>query len=210
MLFHKKFAHIIFPAFTNLIWQLPRAQKVLFLTFDDGPYPPVTRQVLDILERFRAPATFFLSGEMLYRYRHQLAALDYSGHHVGNHGFYHHPYFLTSEKKMSAEIRLTDTLIQNRLGETARYFRPPYGFFGPGLNRVLRQTGKDLVLWSLMSNDFKWSAERVFTYLKKNMESGDIVVFHDSAPSAETVSRLLPDFLTFCLNEGYTFRVFRS
>lgn len=209
MLFHKTFGRIIFPAFTNLIWQLPRPNKELFLTFDDGPFPPVTRQVLDILKQFQVPATFFLSGEMIYRYRHHLSALDYHAHRVGNHGFYHHPYFLTGEKKMTAEIRLTDSLMQDRLGVTAKYFRPPYGFFGPGLNRVLQRTGKDLILWSLMSNDFKWTAGKVLNHLKNSLESGDIVVFHDSARAAETLLAVLPGFLTYCRNEGYRFRLFR-
>ncbi len=205
---HKTLGKIVFPAFTNLIWQLPRNKKCVYLTFDDGPFPPATEEILKILSESRAPATFFLNGKSISEHRNDLSDLDYRGHILGNHGFFHNPYFFVSGKKLEKEIRETDHLIAEHFAVLPRLFRPPYGVFGPGVLRTLEFLNKDMVLWSLMSNDFKWSASRIFSFLRENLESGDIVVFHDSPQSQRTTLKVLPEFLKFCRAEGYEFLTF--
>jgi len=204
---HKELANFIYPAFTNLIWQLPKKKKVVYLTFDDGPFPPATAEILQILAEYRVPATFFLSGKMIFRHRYQLKSLDYENHRLGNHGFSHSPLIGLSKKKIYSELQITDRLLMKYLGKATPLFRPPFGIFGPAVNKIINSLGKDLILWSLISNDFKWSAERVREHLIENLESGDIVVFHDSPKSRKTTLKVLPDFLTYCQNEGYEFLV---
>lgn len=204
---HKILAGFFYPAFMNLVWQLPKRKKVLYLTFDDGPFPPATGEILRILDEHRVPATFFLSGNMIFRYRHQLHTLNYRNHRLGNHGFFHFPLFGISRKRIRRELWLTDRLIMKYFGKTTSLFRPPFGILGPAVNKVIHSLEKDLILWSLMSNDFKWPAQRVREHLINNLESGDIVVFHDSPRSHQTTLQVLPDFLSYCREEGYEFLV---
>ncbi len=208
MRLHKPLGRIVFPAFGNLVWRLPRPQKTVYLTFDDGPDPEITGEVLRILADSGAPATFFLSGEKVHRFRHHLDNLDYGGMQIGNHGFFHRPLFFLSQPVIEKEIRQTGEMISGIWGITAKLFRPPYGIFGPGLRRSLDDLGNDLILWSLMSNDFKWPAEKTLDHLKANLQPGDIVVFHDSRQSAATMLKVLPGFLDFCKSEGYQFLLF--
>lgn len=207
MILHKKLGHIFYPAFTNLVWQLSHKKKVVYLTFDDGPYPPATGPILSLLAQYQASAVFFLSGEMIFKYRHEINRLNYQGHKIGNHGFFHRPYLCLATAKISKEIQTTDRLIVRYLGTSAKLFRPPFGIFGPALNKILNKLNKDLTLWSLMSHDFKWDAWRVTEFLQGNLQSGDIVVFHDSPKAHYTTLSVLPEFLEFCKSRGYQFRL---
>lgn len=207
MNWHKEIANIIYPAFTNLVWQLPKKKKVLYLTFDDGPFPPATAEILRILDHYNVPAIFFLSGKMIFRYRHQLASLDYRNHRLGNHGYSHQPLLGLSKRKIFSELQLTDRLMMKYMGQATSLFRPPFGIWGPAAYQIANSLGKDFILWSLMSNDFRWSAKKVQEHLIRHIKSGDVVVFHDAPSSYKTTLQVLPDFLEHCRKEGYEFLV---
>ncbi len=205
MILHKFFGQIAYSTVNNLVWRLPSKQKTLYLTFDDGPYPEATAQILKILNEFKVPATFFISGHNLFRFRRKADSLDYTFHKLANHGYYHHAYTLRPPEVMKNEILLTDRLIRRLLGTPSTLFRPPFGIFGPGLNKGLSELGKDLVLWSVMSNDYKWEAERVNKFLQKQVAAGDIIVFHDSPKSWKTTIDVLPVFIQKAIKNEYRF-----
>lgn len=209
MLLHKTLGKIVYPSFKNLVWRLPRRQNTVYLTFDDGPSPDVTDQILKILAEFDAPATFFLSGKMISEFQGTPGKLNYRNHIIGNHAYSHDPLIFSSAGNITEEIRSTDRLISEAWGQASRLFRPPFGIFGPAVNRVLSQMGKDLILWSLMSYDFKWNAEKVLQHLRSNLHTGDIVVFHDSLKSAETTLSVLPEFLNYCRDNKFEFLTLR-
>ncbi len=200
--------NIIFSAHPNLVWNLPHSRNTAYLTFDDGPYPEITRKVLEILNHYHVSATFFLSGYQIDQFASQLKKLKYDGHTLGNHSYYHNPLFFKSKNALIQEISSTDSLIYKFFNQNVNLFRPPYGIWGPGLCNILNKMGKDLILWSLMSNDFKWPPKKCEEYLKKNLRTGDIIVFHDSPVGNHTVIDVLPKFIEFCLIENYEFRVF--
>jgi peptidoglycan/xylan/chitin deacetylase (PgdA/CDA1 family) len=202
---YRTLGQLVFPAFSNLLWRLPRRQKTIYLTFDDGPNLRVTSKVVKILNEYEVPATFFLLGENLNACNNDVSEDMYSGHTIGNHGYDHRVLLPDSQIKIKKEIEATDDVIRDVLAVNAKLFRPPFGIFGPALLRTLRHLDKDLVLWSLMSNDFKWDEEKVFHLLKQELRNGDIIVFHDSAKNGEVVIELLPRFLDFCLEQGYSF-----
>ncbi len=207
MILHKWLARIVYPTFDNLLWHLPRREKVLYLTFDDGPFPEVTHQILEILKKFRVQAIFFLSGTSLEKYRKDVPKLNYQGHRLANHGYQHLPLVLQSVAALRQEIQRTDDLIRELIGPPSTLFRPPYGLFGPALLKVLKMSRKDMVLWSLMSYDFRWEAPKVLEFLKQNIQNGDILVFHDSPLAEKTTVAVLPEFLDYCLSSGYHFRI---
>jgi peptidoglycan/xylan/chitin deacetylase (PgdA/CDA1 family) len=114
---------------------------------------------------------------------------------------------LSSRRSLENEINKTDRLIEDVFSRNCTLFRPPYGIWGPGLYKILKKMKKDLILWSLMSNDFKWSPQKCSQLLKKSIQPGDIVLFHDSPANFATTSQILPEFITFCLSQGYQFRL---
>ena len=208
---HRFLAGIFFRPFGDIIWPLPNhfAQREkgrsIYLTFDDGPYPPVTKRVLEILREFKVPATFFLSGSKLFAHRAMAKGFDYEGHSIGNHFFNHVPAFGFGSRKILRELDLTDRLIEQNFGKRSQLFRPPYGIFGPALLKALRKRNKRMILWSLMSNDFKWEAERTIDYLKRSVRDGDVIVFHDSAQTEKVVPEILPEFIRYCRKKRLEF-----
>jgi len=198
---HRYLAKLLYAPFPELIWQGSDTHSI-YLTFDDGPFDGITAQVLDILNRYSVPATFFLSGEAL----EQCSNLpDYSKHVVGNHLYTHRPQFGFKSDLLKEEIAKTSQLISERLGRTSGLCRPPYGVFSARYQKALKETRQQLVLWTLMANDFKWSSQRVLTHLKKQTRPGDIIVLHDSPKAAECIVEVLPQFIEFCQGRGWGF-----
>ncbi len=189
----------------NILWQLDDNEQKLYLTFDDGPFPEVTDNVLNILASQNVPATFFLSGIQLEMQKDRSRKLDYGIHEIGNHGYFHAPWNLKSQKTLTEEIERTDKLIQKFFERKPRLYRPPYGLWGQAVEAVLQQPGKKMVLWSLLSRDYKWPVSRVLDYLSGNLESGDIIVFHDSGQSRSTVTEALPRFIDDAHARGFHF-----
>ncbi len=207
MISHKRLASVFFKPFPQITWKYPPYEHKIYLTFDDGPYPPLTKPLLNLLEQMKVPATFFLSGENIYRYRHQLSELDYSGHQLGNHLFHHVPLFGMKTAKLVREINKTDELILENWRRIATAFRPPYGVFSPQLFTALQSTSKKLVLWTVMAYDFKWEKERILKHLLYQTHAGDIIVFHDSPKTSSVLLEVLPPFINHCHSRGWSFEL---
>lgn len=219
---HRVLAGIFYKPYRDIIWRLPdndfpqgvrestpRKGNSIYLTFDDGPCPPVTKRVLGLLKELKTPATFFLSGENILAHRREIKKLNYKSHGIGSHFFHHIPAFALSSKKIFQELDLTDRLIEQNFGRDSQLFRPPYGIFGPALLKALRKQNKKMVLWSLMANDFKWSSEKVIRHLKKSVQNGDVVVFHDSLKTERVMLEVLPQFIQDCREKGLDFESIR-
>lgn len=212
---HRLLTKILYKPYPDIVWRFPvdgaqkgdrASEKSICLTFDDGPNPPVTKSVLRILKELRTPATFFISGEKVFTYRREIKKLNYKAHSLGSHFFHHSPIFALSSERIRRELQLTDRFIMRYCGRESQLFRPPYGVFSPSLLRTLREENKRMVLWSLMANDFKWSAEKVIRHLKKSVRSGDVVVFHDSEKAEKILPEVLPEFIRFCRQKGFKFK----
>ena len=205
MIAHRFLARIFYKPYRDILWRFPEEEKKIYLTFDDGPYPPVTKQVLALLKKLKVPATFFLSGQQIFTHRRELKKLNYIGYRIGSHFFHHIPVFGLNSKIVEKEIRLTEQLIEKYFKQEAQLFRPPYGIFNPALLKTLRKQNKRMILWSLMANDFKWSAENVLHHLTRSVRAGDIVVFHDSQKAEKVVLEVLPEFIKYCGEMGLGF-----
>ncbi len=214
MIAHRHLAQLFYAPFKNVIWKYPSHQNQIYLTFDDGPYPPVTRPLLEALSDYRIPATFFLSGENIVRYRKTARELDYSGHQLGNHLFHHLPLWelplgKRSKRKLLKEIDFTDRLIFNHFNQLPKLLRPPYGIFNPTALSILDSTAKQMVLWSLMAYDFKWDEQKILRHLIRHCTAGDIVVFHDSPKTEPVLMKVLPRFVEHCRAKGWSFSLIR-
>lgn len=155
--------------------------KIIALTFDDGPDPVVTANLIAVLEKHQASATFFCLGKNISANKSIAKSIDQKGHILGNHSYTHHRWFdLFSANKMGAEIDATNSEIERTTGKRPTFFRPPYGVTNPNLKKALEKTNMFSVGWSLRSFDTIHDQEKVLRKLKSKTKAGDVVLFHDS------------------------------
>ncbi len=185
-----------------LLWKIKTNSKKIYLTFDDGPTPKVTTEVLSILSKFGVKATFFCIGKKVQENQELFKSIKESGHRVGNHTFNHIDGWKTMSKNYVADIEKAQNFIDVKL------FRPPYGRITPSQYLQLRKH-YIIVMWSIMAGDFDKNKDKhtSLSYVIKYSNSGSIVVFHDSAGSAEKCFYILPRFIEYFLTKGYNFEL---
>ena len=199
---------------SSLVWNKSRNQKVIFLTFDDGPIPIVTPWVLKTLKNFNAKATFFCIGENIAKHPEIFEQLKADGHAVGNHTHNHLKGWLTDDKIYLENFKKCQSLTQTNL------FRPPYGrikFSQIKLlkNQVANSKHQDdlqrnqisIIMWDVLSGDFdtKLSPEKCLKNVIKHTQNGSIIVFHDSLKAWDRLEYTLPKALAYWIKQGYTF-----
>lgn len=184
--------------YPQIIWDIPDAQPAVYITFDDGPTPGVTDQVLDILRRFTADATFFCIGRNVERHPETYTRILQSGHATGNHTYSHLNGWYTSDKEYYADIRLAAQFIQSSL------YRPAYGMITPKQLKALMSYYR-IILWDVMSYDFaiNISPAQCLKNVIRHAQPGSIIVFHDSLKASEKVIHTLPRVLEFFREKGW-------
>lgn len=180
-------------------WQINTREKILYLTFDDGPHPTITPFVLDLLKDHGAKASFFCIGHNVERYPAIYARILAEGHSVGNHTYDHKNGFKTKKEEYLEDVKKARYLIDSRL------FRPPYGRLRTSQARKLNQYR--IIMWDVLSGDFDplLSREKCLKMVKIKARSGSIIVFHDSEKAREKLEFVLPKILTFFSEKGYRF-----
>ena len=150
------------------------------LTFDDGPNPVATPQLLDLLARQEAKATFFLIGRHVRTVPELAKEIAAQGHAIGNHTESHPSLALLSGTRISEELDRCDEAIRQSVGVTPRWMRPPYGFRSPWLSGIVTRRGNaGVAMWSAAARDWKpQPAEPVIERLR-HARGGDIVLLHD-------------------------------
>lgn len=181
-------------------------KKEIALTFDDGVrHPKQSQQVLDILQQYKVKATFFCIGKNL----EQAAQIDVlkrihaEGHLIGNHSYSHSNFYdFFSSKRIREETLQTDQIVQQHIGKTPRFFRPPYGITTPNIAKAFDKLEHHTIGWSLRSLDtVMTNHHQLLERVQSKLKSGDIVLLHDHLPLMTT---FLPLFLEYILKEGFT------
>lgn len=184
----------------SVIWQIKTRKRKLFLTFDDGPNPETTPQILSLLKAFNIPATFFCTGKNVLAYNDLYAEILGSGHTTGNHSFDHLDSWKTSSGFYLENIGKASDVIHSKL------FRPPYGRLTPVTWHHLRRKYQ-IIMWSLMSYDYDPAVSAsgiIETFLGKTMP-GSIWLFHDNVKARETLHKTLPFLIEKFLQKGFVF-----
>lgn len=184
--------------FSSYTWKVKTKDKVLFLTFDDGPHPEITPWVMAQLQQYQAKASFFCVADNVRKYPQTYAQILASNHAVGNHTYHHKNGWHTPVNDYLADVALAENFIQSQL------FRPPYG-------KIKKQQATALiknyavVMWSHLSCDYD-PALNINASLNamKNVSPGSILVFHDSEKAFANLQILLPQLLQYYQQEGYT------
>ena len=188
--------------FTKQVWQLKTQEKVIYLTFDDGPIPEITPWVLTELKKHKARATFFCIADNVRKYPKIYKQLLDDGHQVGNHTFSHLNGWKTKTKNYTADIIKAKKHIQSTL------FRPPYGKLKPKQSRVLQDKGYKIIMWDVLSADFDTtiSPKKCLENCLKNTTKGSVVVFHDSLKAKQNLIYTLPKVLEYFSEAGFVFK----
>ena len=192
----------------SLVWKLDvsKNDKIVALTFDDGPVPEVTEWVLDLLGQRDIRATFFCVGQNVIEYSEIFRRILDEGHAVGNHTFHHMNAWHSSSEEYINDIRLCEEVLPSNGG--FRLFRPPYGKLTPRIVKRLKKK-YNIIMWDVLSGDFDpdMTAPTCLTRTLKSTESGSIVVFHDSKKTTEMIKAMLPQYIDKMLDLGYDFQV---
>ncbi len=190
--------------FTGSIWEMPGADKTIYLTFDDGPHPQVTSFVLEELSKYNASATFFCIGKNVAANPQLFERLTREGHAVGNHTHDHMDGWKTDKDVYVQNIAKAANLIKSNL------FRPPYGRITRSQHKALTQHAKPfkVVMWSVLSGDFDVtiSPGQCSSNVIKHAKSGSVIVFHDSEKANERLRVALPAVLKYFSEKGYCFK----
>ncbi len=192
----------LWPTYT---WKVNTKEKVLFLTFDDGPHPVATPFVLDELKKINAKATFFCIGKNVIAYPELYRRIIDEGHSVGNHTHQHLNGWKTEDQIYLSDVAEAAKYIDSKL------FRPPYGritrFQASNLAQCMKVDETKVIMWSVISGDFDTSLtkEKCLQNVILNAKQGSIVVFHDSEKAFPLVQYALPRAMKFFEENGYRF-----
>ena len=191
------------PDFIKLMWRTPvwrinPSEKVIYLTFDDGPNPEVTPQVLDILDEFEAKATFFCVGENVLKYPKIFQEVKHRGHAVGNHTFNHVKGTEKTVKEYVDNVGKAHEYIHSKL------FRPPHGRITLSQVNKLKADFK-IIMWDFITYDFdrQVTSTEILKEVKLRSRNGSVVIFHDSLKARKNVLEALPEALRYWKKEGY-------
>lgn len=193
---------IVSGLFYKVTWRVPSNQKVIYLTFDDGPTPETTEWILAELKKFNAKASFFCVGENARRYPELLSQLKERGHAIGNHTHNHLNGIKTDTEQYMKNVAKCAEVIDSRL------FRPPYGRITPPQVREIINRNFKIIMWSVLSYDYdnNITPDKIFKRITRQTRPGNIVVFHDNKKAMQNLKAVLPQYLEYCKQRGYRFK----
>ena len=190
--------------YPGLTWNLSRADRCIYLTFDDGPIPIVTPFVLKTLKQYNAKGTFFCIGDNIQKYPDIFDQVKADGHTIGNHTFNHLRGWNTDTQVYADNFKKCATLMNTP------NFRPPHGRIKREQIKALKTIQPDIkiVMWDVLSGDFDLALkpERCLKDVLSKTENGSIVVFHDSLKAQPRLEYVLPRALKYWSKKGYEFR----
>jgi peptidoglycan/xylan/chitin deacetylase (PgdA/CDA1 family) len=193
------FYRAIFP---GAHWRFNEDEKVVFLTFDDGPIPEMTPWVLDLLDQYGIQAVFFCVGDNVRKHPEIYQEILARGHRVGNHTYHHIQGLKVTSKTYMKDVREAEKLIDSKL------FRPPHGHIRLPQFFKLRKL-YSIVLWDVVTRDYSclMTPEQVLENVKKYTRNGSVIVFHDSLKGGEKTRYALPRSIEWLLEQGYRFKL---
>ncbi len=176
--------------------------KEIAISFDDGPDSSFTPQTLQVLHEHSVKAAFFCIGKKIEGNEIIIQQIHEQGHLVGNHSYSHHFWFdMFSSKKMLADLKAMDSVMESVTGLKPILFRPPYGVTNPNLKKAIIMGGYTPVGWSVRSLDTIAGNEiRLLKKMQASIKPGAVFLFHDTS---RIMLSVLPDFIRWVKENGY-------
>lgn len=188
----------LFPALYRV-----KGEQSLFFTFDDGPCPETTREILAILRQHNIKATFFVVGENILRYPDLMSEIINEGHQIGNHTMHHTDGFKVSTTEYIRDVEQCQRIIETFTTQQVKIMRPPHGHIRWSEMFRLRKIGYQIVQWDVIAHD--WEADRsiesVVDIVHRYSRPGSIIVLHDSHKAA---ARSIPALRIICDTLSHT------
>ena len=214
----KKTPLVVKKMFPNYVWNITTNDKVLYLTFDDGPTPEITEWTLDVLKKYNAKATFFCIGNNIEKHPDIFQKTIKQGHAIGNHTHNHVKGWKTKTSEYLSNVNLCKSVLKslipnskktgNSQSTNVNLFRPPYGRIKPKQAKTLIGSGYYIIMWDVLS--FDWdksiSKEKCLENVLENTVNGSIIVFHDSVKASKNMMYALPKVLESYSKLGYEFK----
>ncbi|MBX9956183.1 polysaccharide deacetylase family protein [Peribacillus simplex] len=193
-----------YQVFGGLTDNVETNEKVVALTFDDGPSKNVN-EILPLLDKYDVKATFFLIGNEIEKYPEEAGKIAEAGHQIGNHTYSHRRMVFKSPSYIKSEIEKTDKLIKNSGYKGEIDFRPPNGKKIIGLPYYLNKNDRETITWDLEPDSYYTTASDKVKYVKKNIKSGSIILMHPMYDDTGKELQAIEGILRELTNEGYTF-----
>ena len=184
-------------------WRMDSSERAVYLTFDDGPIPEVTPGVLDVLDKYRIKATFFMVGDNVRKHPDEFKMVVERGHRIGNHTYNHLKGMAEHTDHYMANIDKADCYLSTNL------FRPPHGLMRLRQYRALCER-YHIIMWDLVTRDYnpKLNGRQILRKVQQYARPGSIITFHDSLRATHNLYYALPRAIEWLLSEGYEFKVF--
>lgn len=181
-------------------------EKKIALTFDDGPHPRFTKEILKILEEYGVTATFFVIGVNAENYPESLQMMVESGCEIGNHTYSHVRIDKMTDAELEAEMVKCEEVLYSMTGNRPTVFRPPEGRVPKGLLPISTKHGYNVVLWSIDTLDWSHNpSDKICSAVMGNLHGGDIILMHDYVSGKNTTCDALRQFIPELLSKGYKF-----
>ena len=200
-------SHLFDILFPRWLWRLPTGEKQIALTFDDGPDPDTTPALLETLQKLDVRATFFVVGSKAVENAVLLKEAVADGHVLAIHGYRHANHSLYSRRALRNSIQKAEEAMVARGLQPARLFRPPYGFFRPGMVTELAHMGYRGVMWTAHLRDWKpQSPATMEQRARRALNDGSIILLHDGhAVRSQTLLKILPRLAADVHERGFRF-----
>ncbi len=180
-------------------------EKKIALTFDDGPHPRITREIISILKENEVTATFFVIGQNADNYPDTMKLLAQSGYEIGNHTYSHKNLKKMSEKEVKEEFRRCSEALL-KFGVEPTLMRPPEGFFSDDVIKVSRGMEYDIILWSIDTRDWAHTpSSNIVKNVLENARGGDIILMHDYLSGYGGTCEALRTIIPELKNRGFEF-----
>lgn len=195
--------------FKNYIWYSKKGKREIYLTFDDGPTPEVTKFVLKTLKKYNAKATFFCLGKNIENNQDLFRRIVKEEHVIGNHTQNHVNGWKTNTDTYIANVEQCQRVINYHVKSgNLKLYRPPYGKITKKQAKILLKRQYKIIMWSVLSADFdtKITKEKCLQNVLKNTNDGNIIVLHDSVKAFKKLKYVLPKVLEYYTEKGYYFK----
>lgn len=182
--------------------------KKIALTFDDGPHPRYTSQILDLLDQYNIKATFFIVGVNATHYSDVLAEINNRGHEIGNHTYSHPHISRVNQTTLKREIEECEETIYQLTDCKTKLFRPPEGMIDSALLNALRNLDYRIILWDIDTRDWAHTSPNdIAEQVINKVSSGDIILMHDYIGKNSPTCEAMKIFIPVLKEQGYQFVV---
>ncbi|MCX7956553.1 MAG: polysaccharide deacetylase family protein [Endomicrobia bacterium] len=199
----------------NFVWKINTDQKIIFLTFDDGPSRIYTLKVLEILDKYNINAVFFVLGVCVKGNEDIIKLIINKGNILANHTYNHYNYYQLVKQKtlqecknlLSNEIIKTETELKKILGDNfvVNYLRMPNGYCKKWVQEIALKFNYKLVNWTFGYDWHNVSYDEMYKKYCNALQPGAIFLFHDGGKNREKTIEVLEKFIEYCLQKGYKF-----